>query len=164
MIEAVVFDLDGTLIELPIDYEKFLRKVRKITKIDDVNPITKTVAKLDEATKKKVFRVWDKTEALAWKKGSVKNEGMTLYKKFSEEPKALVTMQGRTFTQKTVQSLGLAFDFVVTREDSLERVVQLRLAAEKLSVPIENVLFVGNTDGDEAAAKTVECQFQRVPE
>ncbi len=164
MIEAVVFDLDGTLIELPIDYEKFLQEVKRITKIDEVNPITKTVAKLDEATKKKVFRIWDETEALAWKRGSIKKEGMTLFGKFSEEPKALVTMQGRKFVQKIVESLDLAFDFVVTREDSLDRGEQLRLAAEKLNVPVKNVLFVGNTDGDEAAAKTVGCQFRRVPE
>ncbi len=164
MIEAVVFDLDGTLIDLPIDYEKFLLEVKRIAKTDVVNPITRTVAKLDEVTKRKVFRVWDETEALAWKEGSVKKEGMTLYKKFAEEPKALVTMQGKTFVQNIVKSLDLAFDFVVTREDSLDRTEQLRIAAEKLSVPLKNVLFVGNTDGDESAAKTVRCQFRRVSE
>jgi HAD superfamily hydrolase (TIGR01549 family) len=162
--EAVIFDLDGTLINLPIDYEKFLREFSEIAKIDDVHPVTKTVSQLDEKTKKKILKIWDETEASAWKEGTIKREGMTLYKKFSREPKALVTMQGKTLVQNIIKSSKLSFDVVVTREDNLDRTEQLKIAARKLGVSLRDILFIGNTEGDSVAAKNVQCQFLRVEE
>jgi phosphoglycolate phosphatase-like HAD superfamily hydrolase len=53
---------------------------------------------------------------------------------------------------------------VITREDSLSRVEQLKIAAEKLAVQTQNILFIGNTNEDMLAAKTVGCQFMRVKE
>jgi HAD superfamily hydrolase (TIGR01549 family) len=164
MTEAVIFDLDGTLINLPIDYEKLFREFSEIAKIDDMHPITKIVSKLDERTKKKVFKIWDKTEASAWREGNIKREGMTLYRKFSKELKGLVTMQGKTLAQSIIKSLKLSFDVVVTREDSLDRIEQLKIAARKLGVSLRDILFIGNTESDSAAAKNVECQFLRVEE
>ena len=164
MIKAVIFDLDGTLINLPIDYEKLFQAFSKITKINDIYPVTKIVSELDEKTKKEVFKIWDKTEASAWKKGTIKREGMTIYKKFSKEPKALVTMQGKTLVQDIIKSLSLSFHFMVTREDSLDRTEQLKIAARKLGVSLKDILFIGNTESDSAAAKNVECQFLRVEE
>jgi HAD superfamily hydrolase (TIGR01549 family) len=162
--EAVIFDLDGTLINLPIDYEKLFREFSEIAKIDDLHPITEIVSKLDEKTKKKVFKIWDKTEASAWREGTIKKEGMTFYKKFSKEPKALVTMQGKTLVQNIIKSLKLSFDFVVTREDSLDRTEQLKMAARKLGVSLRDILFIGNTESDSVAAKNLECRFLRVEE
>jgi phosphoglycolate phosphatase-like HAD superfamily hydrolase len=164
MTEAVIFDLDGTLINLPIDYEKLFREFSEIAKIDDVHPITEIVSKLDEKTKKKVFKIWDKTEASAWREGTIKREGMTLYKKFSKEPKALVTMQGKTLVRNIIKSSKLSFDVVVTREDNLDRAEQLKIAARKLGVSLRDILFIGNTEGDSIAAKNVKCQFLRVEE
>jgi phosphoglycolate phosphatase-like HAD superfamily hydrolase len=162
--EAVIFDLDGTLINLPIDYERLFREFGETAKIDDVHPITEIVSKLDEKTKKKVFKIWDKTEASAWREGTIKREGMTLYKKFSKEPKALVTMQGKTLAQNIIKSLKLSFDVVVTREDNLDRAEQLKIAARKLGVSLRDILFIGNTEGDSVAAKNLKCQFLRVEE
>jgi phosphoglycolate phosphatase-like HAD superfamily hydrolase len=119
---------------------------------------------LDEKTKKKVFKIWDKTEASVWREGTIKREGMTLYKKFSKEPKALVTMQGKTLVQNIIKSLKLSFDVVVTREDNLDRAEQLKIAARKLGVSLRDILFIGNTEGDSVAAKNVKCQFLRVEE
>jgi HAD superfamily hydrolase (TIGR01549 family) len=162
--EAVIFDLDGTLINLPIDYEKLFREFSEIAKIDAMHPVTEIVSKLDEKTKKKVFKIWDKTEASAWREGTIKKEEMALYKKFSKEPKALVTMQGKTLVQNIIKSLKLSFDVVVTREDSLDRTEQLKIAALKLGVSLRDILFIGNTEGDSVAAKNVKCQFLRVEE
>lgn len=164
MIEAVIFDLDGTLINLPIDYENLFRKFSKIMGTDGIQPITKTILKLDEKTRKKIFDVWDRAESAALENRTVKEKGMVLYRKFSEKPKALVTLQGKALAQNVLESLNLCFNFVVTREDSLDRVEQLKIAAQKLGVDLQNVLFIGNTEGDSIAAKNVECKFLRVKE
>ena len=164
MTRVVVFDLDGTLVNLPIDYEKLFQEVREIARISDVNPITKTISKLDEKTKGEIFKVWDRIEAIAWQQGTVKKAGISLYHKFLKEPKALVTMQGKTLTRNIIDSLKLSFDVIVTREDSLDRAEQLRIAARALNVSPKDILFIGNTEGDSVAAKNVESQFLRVEE
>lgn len=162
MIEAVVFDLDGTLINLLIDYERLFRRFRGILNKDDIRPLTKTVAGLDEKTRKKIFEVWDQAELTSAEKITMNDEGMLLYKKYSAKPKALVTMQGKAFVQTTLESLGLSFRLVVTREDSLDRVEQLRNVARKLGTRVQDILFVGNTEGDLVAAAKIGCKFLRV--
>lgn len=165
MIEAVIFDLDGTLINLPIDYEQLFREFSKILKTKGIQPVTKTLPNLDEKTRKRIFQVWDEKENLAWKKGTTKKEGLAIYSKFHDKPKALVTMQGKSLVQEIMNSSGLMFESVVTREDSLGRTEQLQIAAQKLGVPLgKRILFVGNTEGDATAAKKVACQFMRVEE
>lgn len=162
MIEAVIFDLDGTLIHLPIDYERLFQEFSKIMKTDEVHPLTKTISRLDEKTREKLFEVWDNAELAALTEMTVNDEGMSLYKKFHEKPRALVTMQGEAFVRNVLERLGLSFNFVVTREHCLNRAEQLKIAAEKLKTSFENILFIGNTNDDFLAARNVGCQFLRV--
>jgi phosphoglycolate phosphatase-like HAD superfamily hydrolase len=51
---------------------------------------------------------------------------------------------------------------VVTREDSLFRADQIGKAVNLLKVKPRNVLFVGNTESDAAAAEKVGSQFLRI--
>ena len=164
MIEAVIFDLDGTLIHLPIDYERLFREFGNIMKTDNVRPLTKTVSRLDEKTRKQIFKAWDRAELGALPSMTTKDEGIDLYKKYSEKPRVLVTMQGKALVKTVLQRLGLSFDLVITRENCLDRTEQLKTAAEKLKKPLPNILFIGNTDEDRLTAKTVSCQFMRVEE
>lgn len=164
MIEAVIFDFDDTLVYLPIDYEKLFQEIRKITKISKVHPLTKVVAQLDEENKRKVFDVWNEIEMEALANIKVNNEGITQYQKFLEKRKALVTMQGKPLLHMALKRLGLSFNFIITREDSLNRVEQLKIATEKLGAQIQNILFIGNTNEDMLAAETIGCQFRRVGE
>jgi phosphoglycolate phosphatase-like HAD superfamily hydrolase len=164
LIQAVIFDLDGTLIRLPINYERLFQEISKITKIANVRPLTRTISKLDEKTRKKVFEVWDKAELSALMGMTVNDGGLALYERFSEKPKALVTMQGKALVQNVLERLGLSFNSLVTREDCLDRVAQLRIAVEKLGKPLQNVMFIGNTDEDFLAAKKIGCKFLRMTE
>jgi HAD superfamily hydrolase (TIGR01549 family) len=164
LIEAVIFDLDGTLIHLPIDYEKLFQEISKITKMPNVRPLMKTISQLDEKTKKKVFNVWNKIEIEALANMKVNDEGIAHYKKFLEKQKALVTMQGKPLVQIALKRLGLSFNFVITREDSLNRAEQLKIAVKKLGTQVQKILFIGNTNEDMLVAETVGCQFLGVGE
>jgi len=162
LIAAVIFDFDGTLINLPIDYNKLFQEFSQIMGISDIQPITRTIPKLDAKTKTRIFEVWERAEIAVLKDKTLNNEGMALYEKYSEKPKALVTMQGKTLVRKALGPLGLSFNIVVTREDNLDRVAQLEIALQKLGTRFENLLFIGNTEGDFNAAQQVKCQFLKV--
>ncbi|MCW4024587.1 MAG: HAD hydrolase-like protein [Candidatus Bathyarchaeota archaeon] len=162
MIDAVIFDLDGTIVNLPIDYKKLEAEIKKHAKTDDVKPVTKTIAGLDVQAKKEVFRVWSKLEAEAWKKATVNQNVIELFEKYHFERKALVTMQGEALADEISKALNLRFDFIITREISLDRFKQLVLAKEKLGVDFSRILFVGNTEGDQKAAERANCQFLKV--
>jgi len=162
LIEAVIFDLDGTLIQLPIDYERLFQEFKKIIKINNFHLLVETVSKLDARTRKDVFKVWDEAELAALTKMTINDEGIKIYKMFQQKPKALITLQGKALVKAALERLELSFNIIFTREDSLNRVEQLKNAAQKLETQIQNVLFVGNTENDFLAAKKVNCQFLRV--
>jgi len=159
LIEAVIFDLDGTLIHLSVNYEKLLQEIKNITKKNNLRPLAEAISRLNVKTRKEVFKVWDNAELAAASKVKVNDEGIRIYKKFSQKPTALVTLQGKALVKIALERLGLSFNLIVTREDSLDRVKQLKHAARKLKTQFQNVLFVGNTEGDFLAAKEVGCHF-----
>ena len=162
MIEAVVFDLDGTLVRLPIDYDGLFAEFSKIMSDSNVRPLVDTVSRVDGKTRALVFAAWEKAELAVEKEISNNEEGMKIYKAHADKRKALVTLQGKTIVELIMRQFGLSFDVVVTREDALFRIDQLAKAAEKLKVNMQHVLFVGNTDGDAAAAEKLGCQFLRI--
>ncbi|MCW4006481.1 MAG: hypothetical protein NWF04_07825 [Candidatus Bathyarchaeota archaeon] len=162
MIAAVIFDLDGTLVDIPIDYPSMYAEFRQILGTADVCPLTQKIPQLPPELKAKVFAAWDKAEDAAKNAITPKPQGMTLYQKHVNKPKALVTLQGKALAAPLIQELNLPFDVVLTREDSLNRQEQLQTAAKQLNHPLKNILFIGNSDSDQKAAQTLNCQFIRI--
>ena len=160
--KAVVFDLDGTIVCLPINWELLFEEFKRIMKVDTVRPIVDTVARVDGKTQLEVFAIWDKAELAVAKRVTFCQEGAKLYRENLGKTKALVTLQGRKVVDVILKEFSLNFDVVITREDSLFRPEQLMMASEKLDVPLRDLLFIGNADSDEAAAQKVGCQFKRV--
>jgi len=162
VIEAVVFDLDGTLVRLPIDYDRLFEEIKKITRINDVRPLVDTVSKVDGKTRELVFAAWEKAEVAVEKEILANEEGMKIYRAHADKRKGLVTLQGKAVVDAILKQFGFSFDVVVTREDALFRVDQIAKAAEHLEVNIKDVLFVGNTEGDATAATKLGCQFLKI--
>jgi len=162
MIKVVIFDLDGTLVHLPINYEKLFTEFRKIIGTSNIHPLTQKISELDAKTKKKIFDVWNNFEIEAVSNLKLNTEGIALYKKFSKKRKALVTMQGKPVVGIITGRLKLHFDAIITREQTLNRIEQLKIVAQKLGVSLSNILFVGNTNEDSLAAEKVGCRFLEV--
>ena len=162
MIEAVIFDLDGTLVDIPINYERLFEEFKRIMKTDNVRPLLDAISKTNGATRKRVFKAWNKAELAILEKISSKTAGLKIYQENADKRKALVTLQGRTIVDAVLERFQLSFEVVVTREETLSRANQLLKAIKQLDFRNLDVLFVGNTDGDAIAASKVGCQFLRV--
>lgn len=162
MTVGVVFDLEGTLVKLPIDYEMLYEEIERELKIPRVKPLTETLKKLDGKSRQKAYKLWEHAELEALTNISVNNKGMKLYKNYSKKPLALVTMQGRVVVRKILDRFHLSFTVIVTREDEIDRVQQIKIAIAEMSLKPSDVLVVGDRDNDEAAAKQIGCGFVTV--
>ncbi|MCL1965638.1 MAG: hypothetical protein FWF66_02680 [Candidatus Bathyarchaeota archaeon] len=163
MFKAVIFDLDGTLFDLPIDYAALYKRVGEILGVAEIGSLLNRVSQIeDKQVLRKVFDAWTGFELDIIGKITVHTEGMQLYSEHVKLPKALVTMQGKETVHRICQKFNLQFEASFTREDSVSRAEQLKMAAGKLGFVLSDVLFIGNIDNDENAARQVNCQFFRV--
>ena len=163
MIYALIFDLDGTLLDLPIDYPRMYEEFKDIMGVAEVRPILETIKLISNPkTLQRVFEIWEIFELAILNKITVHQEGMKIYEQYVDLPRALVTMQGKEIIRKILAKFHLSFDVISTREDSFSRIEQLNVVMEKLGASAGKVLFVGNMDNDAVAARQVGCQFLRV--
>ena len=126
-IKLVIFDLDGTLVDLPIDYEKLKLEFKVLLGTNDISPISEKLSKIKRALRKRIFEIWTKLEFEALPKLKPVKEGIDLYYKFYDKIKCLVTLQGQRVTDIILKKISLSFDFVVTREDNLFRDGQIKI-------------------------------------
>ena len=162
MTDAVVFDLDGTLVDIPIDYEDLFEEFKRIMRTDNTRPLADVISRVDAETREIIFKTWEKVELASIDRISLKPAGSKIYQEHANKRRALVTLQGKAIVDAILDRFKLSFEVLVTREDTLFRSDQLLKAIKQLEVNKRNVLFIGNTEGDENAASEVGCRFIKV--
>jgi len=158
-IKVVIFDLDGTLIHLPIDYNKVRFEIAEILKVKNVDSISNALLNIGEEIRVKIFKLLDKYEVDAIQNMREIKEGIKIYNIFRDKIRCLVTLQGNLAVKEIVKITGLSFNLIVTREFSLNRCEQLKAVIRMFNVDPREVLFVGDKENDKKAAEKIGCSF-----
>jgi phosphoglycolate phosphatase-like HAD superfamily hydrolase len=159
---AYVFDFDGTLFALPVDWNALRRDLAPVVgaRLEGVSifQAIKEAISLRKELKDKLFAVADAREIPAAEKAVPIDGAVESIRRLSTRSRlALVTMQGTAACNRVLSrySIKNCFAAVLTREDSLERSEQVLAALAILGVPAGSALFVGDKLNDVIAGRKV---------
>lgn len=165
MIKGIIFDLDGTLIQLPINYEivqnnlKFFFNTSK-----NLTPLIPTIIELsknDQNKIKKAFSLICKEEILASKNFKIMNDAIEIlqFLKSKNLILSLVTMQCRDALEKILYKMNILdlFDFIITRDENYNRFEQIQHSLNHTSLNSSEVLMIGDRIHDVESAKKAGC-------
>mgnify|MGYP005641101375 FL=1 len=165
MIKGIVFDLDGTLIQLPIDYKKIQKNLKEFFNIsNELKPLIPTIIKLSKNDQNKIKVSFDlicKEEILASDNFKTMNNALeTLdFLKSKNLSLCLVTMQCKDALEKVLQKLQISdlFDSVISRDESFDRQKQIELSLQNIVLTPSEILVVGDRIHDIESAKKIGC-------
>lgn len=115
-LKGVLFDLDGTIVEVPYDWKRIKEELGTQGK-----PILSFIQELPEPEKTQKKKLLEKYEQEATRKAVLK-EGMDGFLKFLSEnkiKKAVVTNNSRKNVWFLLKKFNLDFDCVISRESGL---------------------------------------------
>lgn len=164
--KGFIFDLDGTLLYLPVDWSDLRKQLKSIAKVSyEVQPIFQTLEKIigeRPELRAPLFQRIDEFELQAAAKAELHEGSAGVLELLGEScDLSLVTMQGKKVTEHLFESLRLKdyFSSSFTRDVSLDRAKQLELALAGMQLGRKDVVFVGDRINDLNAARKVGVRF-----
>lgn len=167
---ATLYDLDGTLVRLAVDWERVEREIAAVLRDAGGDPTGLVTWELLDAADELGVRV-DVEEVLSrHERAGARNaerlptaDGLLA----ADEHTGVVSLNAESAVRIALETASLAdaVDVVVGRETVPTRKPDpqpLLAALEALGVSPENALFVGDSDTDERAAKRAGIAFRRV--
>jgi len=150
-IKAVIFDLDGTVVENSYDWPKIRRELGN-TEVS----ILQYIWGLEEPEQSRKWAILERHEAEQTER-SVLREGMKELLAFLKEKRvqsALVTNNSRKNTHYLLEKFGIGFDRVITREGGLWKPsgAPFREVLESFGISPGECCVVGDTRFDILAA------------
>lgn len=160
--EYFIFDLDGTLFTLPVDWAAVRNDFASIAgePIAD-KPLFQEVQRVvaaRPALKQGILSMIESHELKAVNSARPMPGSVDLvYSLFEVSKLALVTLQSKRACEEILRRHKLfdLFEAVVAREDSLDRAAQLEAALNRLGVLPRDAFFVGDRLNDVVCAKKV---------
>ncbi len=157
--------MDGTLVKLDIDWDELREKVREIIKTDHpLKPLGPSILETTEGSeelRKRAFDLVESEEVRAALSASPDPELKAMLSRLKSRgiKIALVTFQSTkpaTIALKRLEILQF-FEFLITREYSLNRKKQLSIALERLRADPRRTVFAGDSSWDVSAGKELGC-------
>ena len=160
-----VFDLDRTLVTIPIDWPTVRKEYERISgeKLDRTLmflQLRQVLARRPEL-REPLFSMIDSFELRAAASTRPLEGAVDLLTMLSGRSRlALVTLQGRAVCAEISRLVGLGgfFSAQITREDSLDRGEQIQMAVRALNSSPEITLFVGDMENDVIGARKARVE------
>jgi len=159
-IKLVIFDIDGTLLKLPIRWSEALAQIARV-----YGTRRKFLGMLAEVEGKEIFdkinQILGKYELEASEKPVLYDDALKTIKKLSENfVIAYVTLQSRAAAERVLEKAGLAkyARCLVTRENAAVRLKQILLVMKRLGFRADETIFVGDKLNDVCSALVARVQ------
>lgn len=163
-IKLFIFDLDRTIVDLPIKWTEVKEKIKKILKTDhSLTPLIPSIEELvtNSELKKRIYKVIDYEEMKVVKKIKFDEDIAKLFEKLKKVNcrLALVTLQGRKPAIEALKRLNIYkyFDLVISRDENKNREKQIKIALRTLGVEPSQSIIVADKLRDMLVAKRLGC-------
>lgn len=165
MIKGIIFDLDGTLVRLPIKYDKIFTKLQNLFDTqDEFRPLIPTIIKKannDSKLVEKAFNIICEEEVIAANNFKAIDDSVNIinYFKSKNYSLCLVTMQCMNAAKIILDKMQILelFSSIVTRDILHERHLQIKKSIDVLSLSTNEIIMVGDRINDVKSAKQVGC-------
>ncbi len=165
MINGIIFDLDGTLVRLPIRYEVIFEKLQSLFDTqDEFKPLIPIILEKANNDAKLIQRAFDlicEEETQAANNFKIIDDAIDtlIYFKNRNYSLSLVTMQCMKAAKLVLDKMQISelFSSIITRDDSTQRSIQIKNSVEILSLSPDNVMVIGDRIHDVKSAKEVGC-------
>jgi phosphoglycolate phosphatase len=165
MIKGIIFDLDGTLVRLPIKYDKIFTKLQDLFDTqDEFKPLIQTIIKKannDSRIIEKAFNIICEEEVIAANNFKIIDDSIETLNYFKNKNYSLclVTMQCMKAAKIILDKMQISelFSSIITRDITSERSIQIKNSVNVLSFFPNEVVVVGDRIHDVVSAKQVGC-------
>lgn len=165
MIELVIFDLDGTLVRLPVRYDLLRNKLKEKFNIEGEFFIIPTIiekTKGNDELKKEAFEFICEEECNAINELEIYEGVINIIKELHLKDKkiALVTLQCERAATTILEIIGIRnlFSNIFTREDYTNRYEQIINTMNKIGTKSEQTLMIGDRINDFESAEKAGCE------
>ncbi len=162
--KLVIIDLDGTLVGTKIEWDVIRERVREVLRLSreaPLKPLATTLLKLWRGREgfEEALKIIEEAELRSIEGAKYYGGIRDLIKELKElgVKVVIVTLRSRRTAKPLITRLGIEglVDDLVTRDESPDRVEQLRVVMSKFRVGRQDVLFIGDWVGDEEAGRSV---------